>query len=132
MTMPRSDVVGSLLRPAYLREARQGAREGRARAAILLVFPIAYFVFIANQSLLYGRYAMPILPVVAIGLAAGMVRIYDVIARRAAVAAPVARAALFLLFVPPLLTAVSFNRDREPVGTMEQMTAWMDRTIQPD
>ncbi len=26
---PRSDVVGSLLRPAYLREARQGAREGR-------------------------------------------------------------------------------------------------------
>ena len=108
------------------------AREGRARAAILLVFPIAYFVFIANQSLLYGRYAMPILPVVAIGLAAGMVRIHDVVARRAAVAAPIARAALFLLFVPPLLTAVSFNRDREPVGTMEQMTAWMDRTIQPD
>ncbi len=27
--IPRSDVVGSLLRPAYLREARQGAREGR-------------------------------------------------------------------------------------------------------
>jgi methionine synthase II (cobalamin-independent) len=26
---PRSDVVGSLLRPAYLREARQAAREGR-------------------------------------------------------------------------------------------------------
>ena len=25
----RSDVVGSLLRPAYLREARQGVREGR-------------------------------------------------------------------------------------------------------
>jgi len=29
VTTPRSDVVGSLLRPAYLREARQGAREGR-------------------------------------------------------------------------------------------------------
>src|SRR5690242_1159035 len=27
--IPRSDVVGSLLRPAHLREARQGAREGR-------------------------------------------------------------------------------------------------------
>lgn len=29
MTTPRADVVGSLLRPSYLREARQGAREGR-------------------------------------------------------------------------------------------------------
>jgi len=108
------------------------AREGRARAAILLVFPIAYFIFIANQSLLFGRYAMPIIPTVAVGLAAGMVRIYDVIAKWAAIAAPVARAALLLLFVPPLLTSVSFNRDREPVGTLEQLTAWIDRTVRPD
>lgn len=33
--MPRSDVVGSLLRPAYLREARQGVREGRLSATEL-------------------------------------------------------------------------------------------------
>ena len=32
MTTPRADVVGSLLRPAHLREARQGAREGRVNA----------------------------------------------------------------------------------------------------
>jgi len=32
---PRADVVGSLLRPAYLREARQGAREGRVTAEAL-------------------------------------------------------------------------------------------------
>jgi len=31
----RSDVVGSLLRPSYLREARQGVREGRVSAAAL-------------------------------------------------------------------------------------------------
>jgi 5-methyltetrahydropteroyltriglutamate--homocysteine methyltransferase len=31
----RSDVVGSLLRPAYLREARQGVREGRVSDAEL-------------------------------------------------------------------------------------------------
>ena len=35
MTIPRADVVGSLLRPAYLREARQGAREGRVAAEAL-------------------------------------------------------------------------------------------------
>ena len=108
------------------------ARDGRARAAILLLFPIAYFVFIANQSLSFGRYAMPLLPVVAIGLAAGMVRTYDVIARRATMAAPVARFALLLLFVLPLLTAVSFNRSRESTDTLEQMTAWMEQTIAPD
>src|SRR5262247_4673753 len=31
----RSDVVGSLLRPAYLREVRQGVREGRVSVAEL-------------------------------------------------------------------------------------------------
>jgi 5-methyltetrahydropteroyltriglutamate--homocysteine methyltransferase len=35
INVPRSDVVGSLLRPAYLREARQRVREGRASAAEL-------------------------------------------------------------------------------------------------
>ena len=34
-TIARSDVVGSLLRPAYLREMRQGVREGRASVAEL-------------------------------------------------------------------------------------------------
>jgi 5-methyltetrahydropteroyltriglutamate--homocysteine methyltransferase len=32
---PRADVVGSLLRPAHLREARQGAREGRVTSEAL-------------------------------------------------------------------------------------------------
>jgi 5-methyltetrahydropteroyltriglutamate--homocysteine methyltransferase len=35
VNIPRSDVVGSLLRPPYLRDARQGAREGRVREAEL-------------------------------------------------------------------------------------------------
>ncbi len=34
-TIPRSDVVGSLLRPAYLRQARQGVREGTVNDAEL-------------------------------------------------------------------------------------------------
>jgi methionine synthase II (cobalamin-independent) len=33
--IPRSDVVGSLLRPVYLREMRQAVREGRASEAEL-------------------------------------------------------------------------------------------------
>jgi 5-methyltetrahydropteroyltriglutamate--homocysteine methyltransferase len=35
VNIARSDVVGSLLRPAYLREVRQGVREGRVSAAEL-------------------------------------------------------------------------------------------------
>jgi len=35
MNVARSDVVGNLLRPTYLREARQGVREGRASEAEL-------------------------------------------------------------------------------------------------
>lgn len=108
------------------------AKEGRAAAATVLVFPVVYFVFIANQSLFFGRYAMPIIPVLAIGLAAGMVRIYDVIARRAPGAALPARAALLLLLLPPLLTAVSANRDRVPLDTLERTMAWLDRSVRPD
>jgi methionine synthase II (cobalamin-independent) len=35
MPIARSDVVGSLLRPTYLRDARQGVRQGRVSAAEL-------------------------------------------------------------------------------------------------
>jgi 4-amino-4-deoxy-L-arabinose transferase-like glycosyltransferase len=107
------------------------ARDGRARTAIMLVFPIAFFLFIANQSLSFGRYAMPMIPIIAIGLAAGMVRIYDVVARRLPVLAPIARVALLLLFLLPLLQAASFSRGREPKDTLELMGEWMDRTVQP-
>lgn len=34
-TIARADVVGSLLRPAYLRPARQGRREGQVSEAEL-------------------------------------------------------------------------------------------------
>src|SRR5581483_10011212 len=35
LAIPRADVVGSLLRPEYLRQARQGVREGRVTAEAL-------------------------------------------------------------------------------------------------
>jgi 4-amino-4-deoxy-L-arabinose transferase-like glycosyltransferase len=106
-------------------------RTGRASAAIVLAFPIAYFVFIANQSLSFGRYAIPMVPVISVGLAAGMVRVYD-LAARAPWAAVVARVGLLLLFVPPLLTCVSFNRGRAPLDAREQTAAWLDRSVRPD
>ncbi len=105
-------------------------RGTRPNAAILLVFPVVYFWILANQSLPFGRYAMPLVPAIAIGLAVGIMGIHGLAARRAPGAAPLALAALLLL-VPPALTAVSFNRDRARDDTLELTARWIDRSVKP-
>ena len=44
----RADVVGSLLRPAYLREAHRAAREGKAGAADVRAAEVYYNVSLAE------------------------------------------------------------------------------------
>jgi 4-amino-4-deoxy-L-arabinose transferase-like glycosyltransferase len=103
----------------------------RARALALLVFPIAYFWLIANQSLVYARYAMPIAPALSIALALGV----RAAARRAHARAPegrlgrVALPVLLLVLVAPLWTAVGYNLDRRKVGTIELAAAWLSANI---
>jgi 4-amino-4-deoxy-L-arabinose transferase-like glycosyltransferase len=108
------------------------ARGTRAAALVLLAFPVAYFWMIANQSLSFGRYAMPLAPAIAIGLGVGTVRLTEWLARRLPAAGVLALPVLLIVLVPPFLQAVSLNRDRATIGTLEQAGAWIARTIRRD
>ncbi|HYN09154.1 MAG TPA: glycosyltransferase family 39 protein [Vicinamibacterales bacterium] len=110
------------------------ARETRSEAAVLLVCPIAYFWFISNQSLIYGRYAMPLAPALSIALALGILTTYRWIERRT----PAGRiryvtVGIFaLLLLPPLAQSVSATRALRLESTQEQAAQWMLQNIRLD
>jgi 4-amino-4-deoxy-L-arabinose transferase-like glycosyltransferase len=108
-------------------------RESRAAAAVFLLFPIAYFWFIANQSLRYGRYAMPLAPALSIALAMGILAVLAWIDRRAPFGRPrLVKAALLLaLFVPPLAQAYSASAGLRLESTQEQAAKWLAAHVQP-
>ena len=46
---------------------------GRVRWTVTIVFPLVYFYFLSGQTLVYGRYLLPLLPFVCLLAAAGCV-----------------------------------------------------------
>ena len=110
-----------------------GRRGRRALPLTVLLFPIAYFWFIANQSLLYARYLMPLFPVLCLCLALGG----DVVRRWLAdrFATPWARrlgwALLAFVLLGPAIDSVSWNRHRARPDTREQAAQWMLANIAP-
>jgi 4-amino-4-deoxy-L-arabinose transferase-like glycosyltransferase len=110
-------------------QARDRAQRGRA--LVIIVFPVVYFWVISSQSLGFGRYAMPLVPVVALAFALGMTRVREWATRWPRTAAPVF-VGLLLLFVPPAWTTVKFNVDRTRADTRELAAAWMERSVRPD
>jgi hypothetical protein len=105
------------------------ARATRAVSLVMLVFPLAYFWMIANQSLSFGRYAMPLAPAISIGLGVGIVRASEFLMRRVPAAGTLAVPVFLILLVPPFLQAASLNRDRAKIGTIEQAGAWIAQHI---
>jgi 4-amino-4-deoxy-L-arabinose transferase-like glycosyltransferase len=85
---------------------------GRVKWTLAIVFPAVYFWFISHQTIVYGRYLLPIVPPLAL-LAAGAVvsgvsqlRRYQIprSARNASIAALV-----LLAIVPPAYSAITFD-----------------------
>jgi 4-amino-4-deoxy-L-arabinose transferase-like glycosyltransferase len=65
--------------------ASQVARQSmRAATLVLLPFPLIFLWFISHQSLQFGRYALPLVPMLCIVYAAGVVLIQRVVQRRTA------------------------------------------------
>lgn len=104
-----------------LRDTRTTSQ--RCEAWLVVGFALLYFWFISTQALQYGRYLLPIGPMLAIGLAVALATL-AARARR-----PLARAAvslgIVLLLVPPTASAISWNRTHRLTSTAEQAAAWI-------
>lgn len=101
---------------------------GRVRWTVTIVFPLIYFYFLSGQTLVYGRYLMPLLPFVCLLAAAGAVSGVSLLRRfdiprtvRQTIIAAVTIAAV----LPPAWISLHFMRDLTRVSTIEQAHAWM-------
>lgn len=101
---------------------------GRVRWTVTLVFPLVYFYFLSGQTLVFGRYLLPLLPSACLLAAAGCVsgvsllRRFDIprTARTAIIAAITIAAVL-----PPAWQSLVFMRTLTRTSTVELAHAWM-------
>jgi 4-amino-4-deoxy-L-arabinose transferase-like glycosyltransferase len=104
----------------------------RARTALVVVFPFAYFWLIARSSMVFGRYALPLLPFVslwigiAVVVAIGYLRGVGLPSRWRTAIVVVLLGALLL---PPLWTSVSFLRMIGIRTPQSEAWSWIDRRL---
>ena len=104
----------------------------RVRWALALIFPLLYFWFVSRQTLVFGRYLLPMIPFVCLIAATAVVsgvsllRRFDIprLARTTLVATLTVAAIL-----PPGLQAVSFVVSQGRRSTMEQAYAWITENV---
>ena len=101
---------------------------GRVRWTLAVVFPLVFFWFVSRQTLVYGRYLMPMIPFVCILAAAAVVsgvsllRRFDIPrAPRTALIAALTVAAL----LPPAVQAVGWNMMISRTRTVDQAYTWI-------
>ena len=101
---------------------------GRVRWTLAVVFPIVFFWFVSRQTLVYGRYLLPLIPFVCVLAAAAVVsgvsllRRFDIPrAPRTALIATLTIAAL----LPPAVQAVGWNVMISRTRTVDQAYTWI-------
>jgi 4-amino-4-deoxy-L-arabinose transferase-like glycosyltransferase len=124
-------LVGGIGLVALLAELRFRSR--LAASLIAVVFPSLYFwLIVAQGSLQYGRYLLPITPMFCIVLASGMMTIWKRLLLMRGPWRPVSQAALLaLVLIPPLGTSVTFDLDQRRLGTAEQAGNWILENVRP-
>lgn len=116
---------------AALIARRKGMSLTVAGAAILLVFPAAWFVMLSQQgSLQYGRYLLPLAPMLSLCLAAGVIAAWAWTSSFGTAGRWTARAALVAILVLPAGSAASWVRDHARPRTEELASAWLVREAQ--
>jgi 4-amino-4-deoxy-L-arabinose transferase-like glycosyltransferase len=100
---------------------------GRIRWAVLLVFPLLYFWLISHQQIVFGRYLLPLVPMLCVLAAAAVISGVSLLRRYEIPRAP--RSALIvaltvLALLPPALTAIAWTRDASRDWTSELAYNW--------
>ena len=98
------------------------ARHDRTRLALLLVFPVALFVYLSVQSRFFGRWLLPVYPMLALLAAVALVRGAEAVRARAPVlAGPALALACVVVLYQPLAAdsrsmAVLGHRDTREIA----------------
>jgi 4-amino-4-deoxy-L-arabinose transferase-like glycosyltransferase len=114
---------------AVVRAVKGPARIGWT---LTVIFPVLYFWFVSRQSLVFGRYLLPILPFLcllgagAVVGVAGMLRRYEV---RRPVRTAVTAGLTVALLLPPALTAIAFDRMISRRGTVDLAYDWIIKNV---
>ena len=115
--------------------ASQVARRSmRAATLILLPFPLIFLWFISHQSLQFGRYALPLVPMLCIVYAAGVVLIRRVAERRTNGRGALRAVVTVLLLLPigfQAATDAGSDWNRRRGRTVNQAGNWLLNNVDP-
>lgn len=106
----------------------------RWAGAIPLAFALAHFWLVSNQgSLVYGRYLLPLAPMLVLALAAGLVALADLVARRVPRLAPAALPlTVALMLAAPVGAAIAFTQEHARPSTLDQVGRWLTSRLGPN
>ncbi len=106
----------------------------RVKWLLVIAFPLVYFWFISNQTIVFGRYLLPLVPFLSLIAADTVVWIVTQL-RAIRMPRPVRAAAILgmviVVIVPPGYTAISFGIEQTKVSTSALAYDWVRREIPP-
>lgn len=108
------------------------ATDRRHAALAVLIFTVVYVRMISHQSLVYARYYLPILPMLALAIGVAVAWLLQTAGRSTS---PLVKravvAGLLLLAMLPIGNAARFNWDRRRTSTEEIAARWLEKNIPP-
>jgi 4-amino-4-deoxy-L-arabinose transferase-like glycosyltransferase len=108
---------------------------GRVRWALVTALPLIHFFFISRQTIVFGRYLLPMLPAMCVLAAAAVIsgvsllRRYEIprTPRRLLIAGLTVAAIL-----PPAIVSIAFDRTISRTSTFAQAFEWINGNLPPD
>jgi 4-amino-4-deoxy-L-arabinose transferase-like glycosyltransferase len=105
---------------------------GRVRWILAVIFPLVYFWFISKQTLVFGRYLLPLVPFVCVLVSVAVLGGVSLLRRfdiprsvRTALVAGLTVAAL----LPSAFRAIAFDRNLGRQSTVEQAYEWITKNV---
>ena len=104
----------------------------RVKWTLVVVFTLLYYWFVSRQTLVYGRYLLPIVPFLALLAAAAIVSGVSQL-RRYEIPRSVRNALtvtlVLLAIAPPAYTSISFDANAARTWTTQQAYEWITRQV---
>jgi hypothetical protein len=113
---------------AVLAIVRSVRGPGRVRWTLLVTFPVLYFWFVSKQSLIFGRYLLPIVPFVCLLAAAAVVSGVSLLRRFSiprALRTALITALTVAVLLPSAAASIGFNRMMARQGTAALAYEWL-------